>query len=477
MKKIDWLIIFFIHEIQEYQVECDTLKKIISSVGPGKTNKILILLDSINHSSSNIPKFSLGLFEIADICNHQNVFAFQELTNTGINFKAQGAWKDAFRFIFSKYGPIAKRKILFTWSHGAGFGINTESSKIIRTNPNSNPDFIPVSNDKFSLEEVRSNFYFYLKDVGKKRPPQNSLKEIVSDNNITLYQKNEFKKSTPEICKNLEVLLIDDLANLLNENSNGKIDILVMMNCNMQLFENGFELRNSVTYYIAAESQMWAYGYDYFALLKLLNKKPKTKSKIVAKEAVSTFVKFHRQNNRQEYLKTTALFANNLTYYSQAFIVVEKIMRIVIKNFEFIKNDLIIIRSQMQVVSQNALYELLDLGFFLKLISERTKSKFGIAPLYNKYQKLNKKIRVAEHIGNVLIKNDIENTSLRFGHTGNSFFFPVNDHGHSDNKFAFCTYFSNVIDTKFEKLSSWDDLLKLFIATTKGDTNQHSEAP
>lgn len=460
--KTDWLIIFFIHEILEYKKECEKLISLICHVGPGSHNKIIIILDSVNMDNPAVPFFSLDLFEVLPRNNQEGVYEMHKIKDTGIDFSREHAWEDAFLYILRKYGDSAKRTILFTWSHGAGFGINTENSRIIRTaNAFSvNPQGHPTN----SLEEVRSNLYYASAKL--QTAATRILPFIKSSNNgeTGVYQKYQFVNNQAEICKNLEILWMDDLSRILGEYQPRKIDLLVMMNCNMQLFENGYALRRSVRYFIAAESKLLMYGYDYHSLLRILNNTPSIKPRILAKAVINTFICYHRKEGRSDYLTTTALFANSLQYYDLLFACIQQFFSILLHNHNALLPVIRETRMSMQVVSQNATYELVDLGYFMKCMAEKTGHTFGIKRLYNFFESINKKTVVKAHIGKTLIVNDKENIPKRFGHSGHAIFFPINDHGQGDNKYAYCAYFSDLVNTRFESHSLWDELLQKTVA-------------
>lgn len=132
----------------------------------------------------------------------------------------------------------AKRYLMFTWDHGNGFGIFKGEGKGHKANmkflitKSENPPEIPILN----MRELNNAIALSL---GKK-----------------------------------------------------KIDLMIMMNCNMQLFDTGYDLYKTTKFVIAPQTQMDFLEYDYEAIFTRLVKDPA----ISARKLKSSVIKSFKRN-------------------------------------------------------------------------------------------------------------------------------------------------------------------------------------
>lgn len=175
---------------------------------------------------------------------------------------------------FFKHGIAdneAERYILFTWDHGASYGIyENRFMNFTETNPGS------VNIPKIEL-----------------RGKLGSNDQILTNEELNLAIKGAFIKS--------------------------KIDLLIMMNCSMQFLDTGYALRETVVYLVASELIMDFNGYNYPVIFQRLSIEPGISSKKIAKIAVSSFsTKAFPSVALSIYQKHfTALFAVDLSFYNK----------------------------------------------------------------------------------------------------------------------------------------------------------------
>jgi hypothetical protein len=109
-------------------------------------------------------------------------------------------------------------------------------------------------------------------------------------------------------------LTIDKLR-LAIRNSFGKVDVIFMRNCFMQMFDTGYVLRDVTRYLVAFESLMWYPAYDYVIWLKAMQQ---AGGHLGAEQVATTAVEaFTRSKMEYRYRTSSALFANDLSCYKE----------------------------------------------------------------------------------------------------------------------------------------------------------------
>lgn len=171
----------------------------------------------------------------------------------------------------------AKRYLLFTWDHGNAYGI---FSKTPDAGKQLSKGMRDTGADALEITE-RANKIFV-------RPEKNNL------------------------------LTMEELATSIRLGfAKGRIDVAAMMNCDMQIVDTGFALRNNVRYLVAPEMSMDYNGYNYPFIFQVLIDDPGISPKKLARYIVSSFATkiFPAEDLGDSFKGITALSAVELKYY------------------------------------------------------------------------------------------------------------------------------------------------------------------
>jgi hypothetical protein len=99
------------------------------------------------------------------------------------------------------------------------------------------------------------------------------------------------------------MLTNDELNNaLLDESGSKKVDLLIMMNCAMQMIETGYALHETVEYLVAPETCIFWAGYDYLSIINKLCEQPEISTEELGKYAVDTLPGYYANTPSAEYI-------------------------------------------------------------------------------------------------------------------------------------------------------------------------------
>jgi Clostripain family len=203
----------------------------------------------------------------------------------------------------------------------------------------------------------------------------------------------------------------------------GKVDILAMDACLMQMAEVAFEVKNYVDIVVASEETEPGDGYPYDTILKKMAKMTTKSNELIATNIVTQYEKYYSSNKKttQSALKTSQLdslvsLLNDWTQTAMA-----------------LKDKLPLI-SAINNTDSYAIDEYKDLSHFIQLAGEKTKDEV----LIEKSKKIN------EFIANDLI---IAKTSLRKNANGLAIYMT--------KKGTFEKYAA----LKWSKATQWDEFL------------------
>jgi hypothetical protein len=93
-----------------------------------------------------------------------------------------------------------------------------------------------------------------------------------------------------------------------------KADLVIMMNCWMQMLETGYELAETVNILVAAETVHFFAGYDYTNIINQMARNPRSSANTVAKVAVNTIESnFMEERSWRKHLKEVIISATALS--------------------------------------------------------------------------------------------------------------------------------------------------------------------
>ncbi|MCW3105696.1 MAG: hypothetical protein JWQ09_202 [Segetibacter sp.] len=450
--KYKWLVFFFVHEIMQYTHETEKLMKEISNsiIVREKGIKVVVLFDSVSKGSDG--KY---LFEYACREFYKRADVLPDYRNplpSSIDLSKRNAWKEVFQFVFNNFP--AEKRILLTWSHGNGFGIGYDGNAADQGPIN---DFSVTSND----------VYFVDKECICPAAIPNVL---VGDKFIEQEDFFAFPKKTYPPCVKLNLLWMQSLANTLKLSlpANEKIDLLMMVNCNMQLIDNAVILSDTVKYLVGAESVFAACGYNYVRLLSVLQRHSDINNRALCKTIVKDYVDkylFEIPQGR-ELIKDNSLFANKLSHANLFLSLVNKLALALIKLIKdpAIKAIINTIRTTKLNDTSTLGTGFVDLGLFIKLLAKDIPLPNELKIYHGYYKTLLQKTVKAKHIGDNYLLED-EYRKRRYGLSGFSIYFPLNKSAFDDDRTVICAYYDVTTLGRFAIRSKWDEFLSQYFAT------------
>jgi Clostripain family len=465
-----------LHDISEYRAFTENMKQAIERAGCGKNNLVFIIQDlCVPDAASGKNAFYLKLFQLEPDGNDQ--WKLKEVQGLVFDNRDRNCWEKAFEFIYTGYR--SKRNMLITFSHGAAFGIGRDMSGTIRLAAAESlvqrpafSDWDQSGPDKASLPKPGSDAIqvvyadYHLAD--------NEIRDLEKEH---LFQDKRtgddtskgFIRKNPDtgICASLEITWISDLADALDKYlpAYACIDVLIMANCFMQVFDNGYILCRKVKFLVAPEGALDATGYDYFTLLNRLNRDPEITNRNLVRKIVKDFQTMYIALGKKDTLATTALFANSLKFYPIALMVFEAFLDLLMKKMDDpgIKDELIrglkdIRENRVKSVTGSQGYQLVDAGLWIKLVAERFATVDNMPMFNTSFRLLHKKIAVAHLVGNQ-IRRDDEKFPVQFGYSGISVYYPLDNAHHKNQDVTWCAYFDKNIPTTFKRDSKFDEFL------------------
>lgn len=196
-----------------------------------------------------------------------------------------------------KLGPIfsdikdnypSDRTLLFTWDHGSGFGIfnttplerNTIKQGLNLPEQDSTPTDICDTGTEKRVTFPEDNYQLSI--IASQLLEEVHTRGLKGMNDI---EKKKVKTS---------MLTNDELRNIIKHHSeNNKVDLLIMMNCMMQMIETGYALHDAVEYLVAPETCIFWAGYNYKAIINKLCAEPEIETEIIARYAIDTIKPYY----------------------------------------------------------------------------------------------------------------------------------------------------------------------------------------
>lgn len=184
-----------------------------------------------------------------------------------------------------------------------------------------------------------------------------------------------------------------------------KADLLVMVNCNINLFDFGYALKDNLKYLVAPESDIELTGYNYKEIFAAINKCPKISARKLAKFFVTSY-KNKEYNHSEVLLKKAALtnkgiFCNSLVHYGRYANLLDSLalhlttlLKTNPQTIEQIKKT----RSQAQEVAGSNHSLMIDFHAFLSALKQNFPIDKKIQSIYRIHYRLLKNIVVAKYV-------------------------------------------------------------------------------
>jgi len=245
-----------------------------------------------------------------------------------------------------------------------------------------------------------------------------------------------------------------------------KLDVLAMINCNINLFDFGYVLRDTVKYLVAPESNIELSGYNYKKIFFTLNKQPD----ISEKKLAALFVNSYRNKEyshsilalKKEATINKAIFCNNLIFYGRYAVLLDS-LALHLTHLLVSPENLISLqktRAKTDEVPGSTHSLMIDMHAFFYYLKEEFTSDSKIQKLYRVANILIQRIVIAKYSSTEKINRINSRIQLL---NGFSICFPKDKNVSIEDMFyldyikdnsEFCTLFS--------KNHIWDNFLEAF---------------
>jgi len=215
----------------------------------------------------------------------------------------------------------------------------------------------------------------------------------------------------------------------INQAAGGKLDILGVDACLMQMIEVLYEIKDYVKYVVASEEMIPANGWPYDLILKPLADNPDIASADYAKLLCDAYKQYYTVKGAGTLSAIDCSFIDGLAEK------INEISNIVIDDIEINRPA---VHSAINSVQYFEYKEHIDLGNFLEILLSKTKS-----------EKLITALNEAHYYYKKAVMNSVSTTEGLKNATGIAIYFP---------KFTFSDHYSYL---KFSKYN-WDEMVKTF---------------
>lgn len=257
-----WTILFVIHGLDEGLQEQSRVLKNVISYGNWSLKYInLLYLKSEIVYEGRQKKYNAVLKRVSTADERrkgkQDVTVVKRFPNINIGSKDRMA--EVFRYVGKNYP--SQWLMLATFDHGAGFGVFDPIPKENRkagyhTLAELEQDITDDDKQEIARSVTPAFYYQYKTDKGKNNKNHSVLFEGMEGKEGQLRYYGKKYAAT-------DMLTMEELATCIRSGFGRKVDVMLLVNCNMQMVETTYTLRDTVNYLVASESLFWVYGINY----------------------------------------------------------------------------------------------------------------------------------------------------------------------------------------------------------------------
>lgn len=291
-----WTVLFLVHASTKQTR--DHVKDLFATLKDAQFSeniKVVVLYGGLQYSSNNDARMQIQvtLHEVA-LDERTGLPDLKELSikDCLIDIGDDKILKKIFAKIREDFP--SERFLLFTWDHGFGFGI-FKSNPLERRFPGANPfggGFLGNNGNQFAPATQNANEFFVV----------NNNYSIETPISVT----RDFSQARGIIKKNIKTSMLtnDELRNTIKYHSAApKVDLLVMMNCGMQMIETGYALHDAVNYLVAPETCIFWAGYDYEKIINTLCTNPDIETEDLGVFVLDTIQPYYEKKGSGKYFK------------------------------------------------------------------------------------------------------------------------------------------------------------------------------
>lgn len=475
-----WTILFIMHAIDsELTKHVNVLINILETMRwNSEESNVLYLKNAYSRREAGRKKRKIEakLFQIVPAIE-KDKFHSSELKNYGqINIGSTINLTAIFSEIHEQFP--SERIMLYTWDHGSGFGVweadpisvnaikfntlNELESFILNTESDEQPArFKVINNDIVNMEN----------EAFRKKDQQKEGRDLFPEDfkNISFFGKVDRYIELAEVKEETDILTNEELAESIKQGFKGqKVDILIMVNCFMQMTETGFSLKDCVNYLVACETAFWAYGFDYASIFNRIITRPDSNSEDITKLFIETVENTYRRINKLQYLDDVVVSACDLSYAESLADAVNDMVKIINSDtatyYPLIKKarkDSTEISSLIFKKGEIPLpYPLfiIDLLYFVSLLADKNhKMKRLLKKLFDEV--VNNKYIIARRVGSDFEMADINIEKVN----GFSIYFPQNKKDIDRDYYRYFYKHNARFEIAFSRKTLWSQFIPVYL--------------
>jgi Clostripain family len=200
-----------------------------------------------------------------------------------INIGDQDKLTAVFSYVRQKF-PSQKLMVGF-FDHGSGFGIFEAVPGDAETAGDNSENGTGNSGEHLSGSAFRKKKGIFIPAALSRR--RRSSSKAATDKKEKSVLSKKLSKARKDVAVT-DMLTMEELSRAFRNGFKRKVDVLVMVNCNMQMIETGYTLRNDVEYLVASETLFWIYGINYREVLFMIDSHPNISPRKVAEFCITT---------------------------------------------------------------------------------------------------------------------------------------------------------------------------------------------
>lgn len=303
-----------VHEVEEDTIFMDnTLKELlhqkidpsIAIAGCISTTKVSrILRESLDSPEIEEGPVKNFIVELEPVQGRKGsrLKVLEKKTTEISGLQETGFVTQVFQLIKERYRSRYDYVLLTTWDHGSGFAIFTipDVAEPVMTGKPIRPR---------SKTSRHPDQYSRVHRIFKSDALLSRVKGLRGKKHLKKFRRllTDVEWTTPAYG-----LTMDNLRQAILSTF-GKVDVIFMRNCYMQIFDTGFVLSDVVHYLVATEGIMWFDAYNYNIWLTHMQKAlPNLTPEVAASTAI---LGFSLAKMNEQFRISTALFGNDLSYY------------------------------------------------------------------------------------------------------------------------------------------------------------------
>ena len=362
----------------------------------------------------------------------------------------------------------AKKHMLFLWGHGTGVGMYNYELK------ESNRNIRHLRKFANAVRDQPIPIYDIAWDDGTIEEQIINTKDPRPTHifHLNISRHPDLKQNLPDKIR-LDSLTSKELNKGLWSNfrgKRGKIDIVCILGCAMQMVEFGYEIRKYCNYYIASEELMFWEGYNYKKTFSRLFRNPTMRAKDLAEFLVTDTSKKSTYTKAEK--RGIAISCVDLNKSSELARQIDGISKAILKDLKGMMDHISEARVRCYHFGEESFDSYIDATWFFKCLSNQLQHRPAYNHIYNRAVALVKFLEedyiLAKYIG---ADRNVGKKNRTIGGHGVSIYMPYGKKDeHNNYRRGFPFRKDSPFKVKFVD-NAWNDLVFEFINHIKAKGN------